>query len=80
LLRTSVIDDHVINEKIVSDIRTQLFSFQQRFLRIFRKEDKSRLKGTLDMLQLPVAQIEVNALCEQLDYFIARFERKETRT
>ncbi len=76
-LRSNVIDDKIINQKVISDIRTQLFAYQQKFKRLFNRADKKHMKATLKILDTPLEQIRRSALCKELDYFVARFERKE---
>jgi len=78
-LQKNVIDDNVLDLKVVSDIRKQLFSFQQKFKRLFSKKDKKRLKKTLTLLHAEPDNINKLDLSEQLDYFVARFERKELK-
>ena len=76
-LRSNVIDDNLLNTKVVSDIRTQLFTYQQKFKRLLNYEDQKRLKNTLTLLNVEVDRIDKHKLCIELDYFVARFERKE---
>lgn len=76
-LRSNVIDDKIINQKVISDIRTQLFAYQQKFKRLFSWADKKHMKATFKILDTPSERISRSALCKELDYFVARFERKE---
>nr|DAF30765.1 MAG TPA: hypothetical protein [Caudoviricetes sp.] len=78
-LRSNVIDDHILNQKIISDIRTQLFGYQQKFKRLLNREDKKHMKVTLKILESKALEIDKHLLCKELDYFVARFERKEIR-
>ncbi|MBD5151285.1 MAG: hypothetical protein HDT16_02045 [Oscillibacter sp.] len=78
-LRSNVIDDNVLNQKVISDIRTQLFTYQQKFKRLLSKDDKRHMKATLEILDTPSEKIDARHLCRELDYFVARFERKEIR-
>lgn len=78
-LRSNVIDDNLLNQKVISDIRTQLFAFQQKFRRILNRNDKKHMKATLKILEKGPADIDSAPLCRELDYFVARFERKELR-
>lgn len=77
-LRSNVIDDNLLNQKVISDIRTQLFSYQQKFKRLLNRNDKQHMKATLEILDIPADKIDARLLCRELDYFVARFERKET--
>ena len=79
-LRSNVIDDQLLNAKIVSDIRTQLFGYQQKFKRLLNRSDKRHMKITLKLLDSNVDEINRLLLNKELDYFVARFERKERRT
>lgn len=76
-LRSNVIDDNLLNQKIISDIRTQLFAYEQKFRRLLSRDDRKHMKTTLEILDTPLAQIDTRLLCKELDYFVARFERKE---
>ena len=78
-LRANIVEDNILNMKIVSDIRTQLFTFQQKFKRLLTREDKLHIKKTLTLLDKPTNEIDKKALCCELDYFVARFERKEQK-
>ena len=78
-LRANVIDDGLLITKVVSDIRTQLFTFQQKFKRLLNREDKKHLKKTLAILSKDIEEIDAKELCMELDYFVARFERKERK-
>lgn len=76
-LRSNVIDDNILNQKVISDIRTQFFAYQQKFKRLLNWADKKHMKVTLKILDTPLQQFDTDALCRELDYFVARFERKE---
>lgn len=76
-LRSNIIDDNIMNQKVISDIRTQLFAYQQKFKRLLSRNDKKHMKNTLEILDVPLEGIDVRSLCRELDYFVARFERKE---
>lgn len=78
-LRTNVVDDNLVNMKVISDLRTQLFSYEQKFKHLLTREDKSHLKSTLSILNGDIETIESKKLCAELDYFVARFERKERK-
>ncbi len=78
-LRSNVIDDKILNQKVVSDIRTQLFTYQQKFRRLLNWEDRKHMKRTLKILNTEISAINGTMLCQELDYFVARFERKEIR-
>jgi len=78
-LRSNLIDDDLLNLKIVSDIRTQLFTYQQKFKRLLSYDDKSHIKATLALLDNYPDGVDPNLLCRELDYFVARFERKEKK-
>ena len=76
-LRINVWDDNLLDRKIASEIRTQLFTFEQKFKRLLSKNDKQHLQTTLAILNKSVEEISKDELCRELDYFIARFERRE---
>ena len=61
-LRSNVIDDNLLNTKVVSDIRTQLFTYQQKFKRLLNYEDQKRLKNTLTLLNVEVDRIDIPTL------------------
>lgn len=76
-LRDNVWEDQVLSLKIISEIRTQLYSFEHKFGRLLTRRDKRHLYVTLQMLDASVDSIDRGHLCRELDYFIARFERRE---
>lgn len=76
-LRKNVIEDGILNQKVISDIRTQLFTYQQKFQKLLSRSDRKHLKSTLKILEASVYKIDQKKLCAELDYFVARFERKE---
>lgn len=76
-LRKNVIEDGILNQKVVSDIRTQLFTYQQKFEKLLNRNDQKHLKSTLKILGSSADKIDQQSLCIELDYFVARFERKE---
>lgn len=76
-LRSNVIDDNILNSKVVSDIRTELYSYQQKFQHLLSLNDKNHMKVTLKILETVPDEINKYELCRELDYFVARFERKE---
>lgn len=78
-LRANVIDDNILNQKVVSDIRTQLYTFRQKFKHLLNGEDKKHMKKTLSLLDQSVDAINAQELCKELDYFVARFDRKERK-
>lgn len=78
-LRANIVEDGLLNKKIISDIRTQLFTFQQKFKRLLSLKDKIHISKTLVLLRHSIDEINQEALCAELDYFVARFERKERK-
>lgn len=78
-LRANVVDDNLLNMKVISDIRTQLFSYNQKFRNLLTRQDKTHLKTTLSILDNNIDDIDSRSLCAELDYFVARFERKERK-
>lgn len=78
-LRSNIVDDDLLNRKVISDIRTQLFTFQHRFKRLLSHNDKKHITKTLALLDKDPNEINADKLCKELDYFVARFERKERK-
>lgn len=78
-LRANIVDDNLLNMKVISDLRTQLFSYNHKFKRLLTREDRKHLKVTLALLDNDVSNIGQKVLCAELDYFVARFERKERK-
>ena len=76
-LRDNVFLDQMLDLKIVSNIRTQLYSFEQKFARLLTRSDKQHLSNTLKILDGSLESIDKGELCRELDYFIARLERQE---
>lgn len=63
--------------KLVSEIRSLLHSFDLNYNRLHTRRDKRELKETMSMLEDNPENVDALHLCAKLDYFIARFERKE---
>lgn len=78
-LRDNLWDGQPLNLKIISEIRTQLYAFEQKFGYLRTQRDKQHLKLTFRMLDETVESIDSARLCGELDYFIARFERQELK-
>lgn len=76
-LRANIWEGQPITLRIVSNIRTLLFSFKQKFGRLLKWRDLYHLHLTLNMLKKDLELINASNLCTELDYFIARFERME---
>lgn len=76
-LRMNVWDDNILILQIVSKIRSNLYSCQINFKRLLSKEDKTHIKRTISMLRSGLTSISAYELCEELDYIIARLEKKE---
>jgi hypothetical protein len=76
-LRANIWLDDLLNRETISQIRTILHVFQIKFELLNGKEDNARLKATFDLLNTDAKNIDKDALCAQLDYFIARFNKKE---
>lgn len=78
-LRDNLWSGQPLSLKLVSEIRTLLFLFDQKFGRLRTREDKRRLKSTHKILTESLGSINIEQLCRELDYFIARFEREEIK-
>jgi len=78
-LRENLWSGQPLSLKLISEIRTHLYSFKQKFGHLRTLEDRRHLKATLRMLQQSAESISVEKLCGELDYFIARFERQELK-
>ena len=78
-LRDNIRNDGLINLRIISEVRTYLLSFTQRFKRLLSKEDNKRIIATLAMLKQKIDDIDRAKLCAELDYFVARFDKKEVK-
>ena len=76
-----------ISLEIVSEIRTLLFSFQNKCEGALRKSDQAHLSATMELFEHAIAahnnkddnkvyplNINREQLCAELDYFIARFD------
>ena len=67
----------ILSLKLISEIRTLLDAFSLNYNRLNTRRDKRELSETLTMLGKRPENIDPLLLCPKLDYFIARFERKE---
>ena len=75
-LRRYVIDSEKFTKTTVSDIRTEIYKAEHHFNRILNAEDKKRLRIARKSLSFDIQTIDVNALCDTFDYFIAKISRK----
>lgn len=66
-----------ISLKLISEIRTLLYAFDQNYSRLRTRRDKQELPETLNLLKQQPDSIDIFQLCAKLDYFIARLERQE---
>ena len=78
-LRKNIWEDNLLNRRMISQIRTSLYTFRQKYRRVLKWEDKWRIWQTLRMLDQPPSAVDHNMLCKELDYFIAMFERRIAR-
>lgn len=76
-LRDNVWEDNILSLQIVSKIRYHFFSIQQNFKRLLTRQDKQHLEAGLKLLSEEPSTINPRMLCIELDYFIARLEKKE---
>lgn len=76
-LRENLWNGQKLNLRLISEIRTLLYSFSQKFSKLKTSDDKIHLKTTFDLLSKDENLIDIKMLCAELDYFIARFERIE---
>jgi len=76
-IRDGILNDEVFNARSVSTLRTLLYSSNEKFNRLNKRRDKQHIKATLTLLNCPPDQIDIRVLCNELDYFIARYEREE---
>lgn len=78
-LRDNIRDDDLINLRIVSEVRTHLLSLKQKFKHLLTREDKKRLYATIEILSMGIDDINRLKLCAELDYFVARLDKKEVK-
>ena len=76
-LRENLWDNTPLTSQIASEIRTLIYSIEERFGLLDKLKDKKHVKTTLRMLHNKPASISKEELCREIDYFIARLERRE---
>ena len=69
-----------VDLKTISDIRTLLYSFQNKGKDALTNDDTEHLRIIMNLLTMDNERfdsraIEIPGLCAELDYFIARFDR-----
>lgn len=90
-IRAEIYTSKSINLEIVSEIRTLLFSFQNKCEGALRKSDQAHLSATMELFEHAIAvhnnndydedyslNINREQLCAELDYFIARFDHTKS--
>lgn len=76
-LRNNVWQDNLLTIPIKSQIRTELFKYQQKFCRLLRKKDRKTIDASIKILDGNSESINKEILCKNIDYLIARFDKKE---
>ena len=76
-LRENLWDNTPLTSQIASEIRTLIYSIEERFGLLDKLKDKKHVKKTLRMLHNKPESISKEELCREIDYFIARLERRE---
>ena len=79
-IRTQLIAEESVDLKTISDIRTLLYSFQNKGKDALTNDDTEHLRIIMNLLimgneNFSPSDIEIPRLCAELDYFIARFDR-----
>lgn len=75
-LRDNLWNGQKISLKLISEIRTLLYAFDQNYRFLRTHKDKRELPETLKLLKQHPESIDALQLCAKLDYFIARLERQ----
>ena len=76
-LRENIWDGKPLTLKFISEIRTLIFSFPQQFGNLDTRKDKAHYPVIESILAMKPDAIDRYQLCAELDYFIARLDRKE---
>lgn len=76
-LRSSVWKDDLITLSVKSQIRTELYGYQQKFNRLLTFKDRYLVNKTIKMFDPKNNSFDKEILCKNIDYLIARFEKKE---
>lgn len=79
-IRSQLIAEKSVDLKTISDIRTLLYSFQNKGKDALTNDDTEHLRIIMNLLIMDnenygSSDIEIPRLCAELDYFIARFDR-----
>ena len=78
-LRINILEDDLqLSRKIVSEIRENIYLFQQKYFRLIRNKDRTNIRRVDKLLDAPPESINRDSLCKLLDYFVTRFERRES--
>lgn len=76
-LRENLWAGQPLSLRLISEVRTMLYSFEQKFGRLRRMIDKIHFRRAFRLLEQTEENVDVRALCREMDYFIARMERQE---
>jgi hypothetical protein len=75
--RDSIRLDHVYTISVRSELRTELYGMLQNFSAILTIKDRCVIRRTLHLLKAKSDSVNRESLCSNLDYIIARFQKKE---
>lgn len=74
--KNMIMKDEVINREVITDILTQIHNFSH-FKHILTLEDRIRIYSIEIHLKKDLSEISKGKLCNQLSYFISRYNKKE---
>ena len=77
-LRMNIWDDNLLNDEIKSKLRTDLFTYRQKYLEISSISCLFHLFRSLRILNKQhISESSRNKLCISIDFLVARFNKKE---
>jgi hypothetical protein len=77
-VRESVIEDKIIAQQSISAINVSIHQLKE-LPRLLDKKDKVHSKRLLKLIESRLSSIDINAVLNELDYFIVRLNREETK-
>ena len=75
--RENILLDQLFTIRIISEMRTALWTYKQNYKYVLSPMDKIRIMITVKMLDGEPESIDYKLLCKRLDRLIVRFAKKE---
>lgn len=72
-----ILEDNLFDNRLKSDILTEVLTFRTRYIYILTPLEKLKLELLIKNLRKDIQLVNINNLCNQLAYLISRINKKE---